>query len=178
MSEQRRGSSSGRSFSIRVIKFSREDCPFSNRDHNLQQFHTFRNAVLDILSSYGSVGPCGKMPIIENYDPILHNPEPGASKPEFFVVDDDMYGLSVRIEASWTMAKPVLLEELAIFLKTCPEWCVYLALIKGGLFVFHDRILYEGTFFSGCSSVEDIYHRCAFGTDTDTPPSEEKDAQR
>ena len=178
MIDHQRESWAGRSFSIRVIEFSPEVCPFSNRDHTWQQFHTFRNAVLDILSSYGSVGPSGKMPIIENYDPIRHDPEPGTSKPEFFVVDDDMYGLSVRIEASWTMAKPVLLEELAIFLKTCSEWCVYLALIKGGLFIFHDRILYEGPFFSGCSSVEEIYHRCAFGTDTDTSPGGEKDAQR
>jgi hypothetical protein len=176
MSEQRRESSSGRKFPIRVIKFSREDCPFSNRDHTWQQFHTFRNAVLDILSSYGGVGPSGKMPIIENYDCMLHDPEPGASKPEFFVVDDDMYGLSVRIEADWTMAKPVLLEELATLLKTCPEWCVYFALKKGGLFIFHDRILYEGTFFSGCNCIEDIYHRCTSGTETDAPPREETDA--
>lgn len=178
MSEQRRQSSAGRAFPIRVIKFSREDCPFSNRDHNWRQFHTFRNAVLDILLSYGTVGPSGKMPILDTYEESQDERHGGHPKPDFFVVDDDMYGLSVRVEASWTLAKPVLLEELAMFLKQCQEWCVYLALIKGGLFIFHDRILYEGTFFSGCSSVEDIYHRCAFGTDTDTPAREQKDAQR
>ena len=40
----------------------------------------------------------------------------GDDHPDFFVVDDDMYGLSVRVEASWTLAKPVLFEELAMFL--------------------------------------------------------------
>lgn len=164
MSEQPCESSVGRNFSIRVIKFSREECPFSNRDHNWQQFNTFRNAVLDILLSCGSVGPTGKMRILETYEESVHE-HGSAAKPDFFVVDDDMYGLSVRVEASWTMVKPVLLEELAMFLKQCREWCVYLALIKGGLFIFHDRILYEGTFFSGCSSIEDLCHRCAEGTD-------------
>ena len=72
-----------------------------------------------------------------------------------------MYGMSVRVEAAYTPAKPALLEELAMFLKQCKEWCVYLALIKGGLWVFHGRILFEGTFFAGCCSVEGLYHRCA-----------------
>jgi len=150
-----------RYFSIRVIEFSREQCPFSNRAGTWQQFHTFRNAVLDILSSYGSVGPTGKMPILDTYEESVEEWRGGESKPDFFVVDDNMYGRSVRVEASWTLAKPALFEELAIFLKTCPEWCAYFALIKGGLFVFHDLILHEGTFFAGCTSVEDLYERCA-----------------
>lgn len=176
MRQQQRELWAGRRFSIRVMEFSREECPFSNRDHTWQQFHTFRNAVLDILSSYGTVGPSGKMPILDTYEETLHEWRGGDAKPDFFVVDDDMYGLSVRVEASWTLTKPVLLEELAMFLKQCQEWSVYLALIKGGLFIFHDRILYEGTFFAGCSSVEDLYHRCAVGTDVDAP-FEKHDAQ-
>jgi hypothetical protein len=111
------------------------------------------------------------MRILETYEESVPERRSGDAKSDFFVVDDDMYGLSVRVEASWTLVKPVLLEELAMFPKQCQEWCVYLALIKGGLFIFHDRILYEGTFFSGCSSVEDLYHRCAQGTDAGGPPS-------
>jgi len=175
MSEHQREPLAGRYFSIRVNKFSREECPFSNRDHTWQQFNTFRNAVLDILSCYGTVGPTGKMPILDTYEEsAMSDRQGGKARPDFFVVDDDMYGLSVRVEASWTLAKPVLLEELAMFLKQWQEWCVYLALIKGGLFIFHDRILHEGTFFSGCSSVEDLYHRCAQGTDAGGPPSRAK----
>src|SRR5262245_11103032 len=162
----------GRNLYIRVIEFSREACPFANRDHTWQQFHTFRNGVLDILSRYGTVGPTGKMPILETYEESVDEWQGGDAKPDFFVVDDDMYGLSVRVEASWTLAKPVLLEDLAMFLKPRQEWCAYLALIKGGLFVFHDRILVEGDFFTGCNSLEDIYHSCALGTDTGAPPSE------
>ena len=136
MGQEQRESLAGRHFSIRVIEFSREQCPFSNRDHTWQQFHTFRNAVLDVLSSYGTVGPTGKKPIFDTYEEAeLHERQGGVAKPDFFVVDDDMYGLSVRVEASWTLLKPALIEELAMFLKQCQEWCVYLALIKGGLFI-------------------------------------------
>lgn len=149
-----------RNVSILVTKFSKEECPFSNRDHTWQQFNIFRNGVLDILSCYGTVGPSGRMLIADTYEESAHEPA-SACRADFFVVDDDMYGLSVRVEASWNLAKPALLEELAMFLKQCQEWCVYLALVKGGLFIFHDRILYEGPFFDGCGSVKDIYQRCA-----------------
>ena len=172
MSQQQHQTRDERIFSIRVMEFSRENCPFSNRDHTWKQFHTFRNAVLDILSSYGTVGPRGKMPILDTYEESTERWRGGDDHPDFFVVDDDMYGLSVRVEASWTLAKPALFEELATLLIQCREWCVYLAVIKGGLFIFHDRILYEGTFFAGCSSVEDLYHRCALETDADAPSME------
>jgi hypothetical protein len=161
MNDQQRPSWTGGDSFVRVIEFSREECPFSNRDHTWQQFHTFRNGVLDILSSYGSVGPYGKMPILDSYEESSDEWRVVDSHPDFFVVDDDMYGMSVRVEADCTLAKPALLEELAMFLKRCREWCVYLALGKGGLWVFHDRILFEGPFFAGCCSVEDLYQRCA-----------------
>lgn len=177
MSEQHRESQAGRNFFLRVMEFSREVCPFSNRDHTWQQFHMFRNGVLDILSSYGSVGPLGKTPILDSYEESYYASRGGNRKPDFFVVDDDMYGMSVRVEASWTLAKPVLLEELAMFLTQCKEWCVYFALIKGGLWVFHDRVLFEGTFFAGCSSLEDLYQRCASGADIEAPSRTKKSVQ-
>jgi hypothetical protein len=161
MRDEQRESELTRNFSIWVTQFSREICPFSNRDHTWKQFHAFRNAVMDILSSYGSVGPMGKMPILDTHEESREEWPGGDKRPDFFVVDDDMYGLSVRVEASWTLVKPALFEELAMFLKQCQEWCVYLALIKGGLFIFHDRILYEGIFFDGCCAVEDLYDRCS-----------------
>lgn len=101
MNELRRESSDGRNFSIRVIKFSREECPFSNRDHNWQQFNTFRNAVLDILLSYGTVGPTGKMRILETYEESVHEGYDG--QPDFFVVDDDMYGLIAPTQPALTV---------------------------------------------------------------------------
>src|SRR5215469_14826720 len=55
--------------SVRVIPFSKEQCPFDkNREHTWQEWHTFRNAVLDILSRYGSIGPMGKLPILDTYE--------------------------------------------------------------------------------------------------------------
>jgi hypothetical protein len=170
MNQQQRHSGAEPTFSILITEFSRENCPFSNREHTWKQFHTFRNAVLDILSTYGTVGPTGKMPILDTYEESMEEWRSGAKNPDFFVVDDDMYGLSVRVEANWNLARPALLEELAMFLSQCKEWSVYLALIKGGLWVFHDRILFEGTFFSGCTSVEDLYARCALATDDAAPP--------
>ena len=86
-------------------------------------------------------------------------------KPDFFVVDDDMYGNSVRIEARAVLVKPPLLGELLMLLIPLRDWSVYLALINGGLWVFRDRVLFEGTFFADCVSVPDLYHRCALGTD-------------
>ena len=116
--------------------------------------------MLDILSSYGSVGRFGKMPILDSYEESQVAWHGSERRPDFFVVDDDMYGMSVRVEAACTFAQPVLLEELAMFPKQCEEWCVYLAFVKGSLSVFHHRILFEGTFFAGCFSIEDLYHRC------------------
>jgi len=149
------------SFFVPVSKFSKDQCPFSNRNQTWQQFHTFRNAVLEVLGTYGTVGPTGKLPILDTYEESELARPVGIRNPDFFVVDDDMYGMSVRVEAACTLAKPVLLEELVMLLKLFQEWCVYLALVKGGLWVFHDRILYEGQFFAGCASVQDIYNRVA-----------------
>lgn len=146
---------------MRVVDFSREECPFSNRDHTWQQFHSFRNQVLDLLVSYGTVGPSGKMPILDSYEESANEWQVGSKRPDFFVVDDDMYGMSVRVETTCGFMKPVILECLAMLLKQFGEWCVYLAIVKGGVWVFHDRILLEGSFFDGCRSVADFYHRCA-----------------
>lgn len=168
MREQHRKSWAEQDLTVRVIEFSREESSFSNRDHTWQQFHTFRNAVLDILSCYGTVGPMGKRPILDSYEESDDNWHISNPKPDFFVVDDDMYGLSVRVEAACSLAKPVLLEESAMLLHQFKEWCVYLALIKGGLWVFHNRILFEGPFFAGCCSVKDLYHRCGLGEDSGT----------
>jgi len=170
MSEPPRESWNERNSSVRVMEFSREVCPFSNRGHTWQQFHTFRNGVLGILSRYGSVGPLGKIPILDSYEESYDASRGGKTKPDFFVVDDDMYGMSVRVEAPCTLAKPAVLEELVMFLKQCKEWSVYLALVKGGLWVFHDRILFEGSFFVGCCSIKDLYHRCALRDDAQTIP--------
>jgi hypothetical protein len=151
----------------RVIAFSSEDCPFDNRrKHTWQEWHSFRNHVLDTLSRYGSVGPMGKMPILDTYEISKDAWESTSKRPDFFVVDDDMYGNSVRVEANCTLVKPMLLHELLMLLAPLREWSVYMALIKGGLWVFQDRILVEGNFFADCCSLNDLYHRCALGADS------------
>jgi hypothetical protein len=108
----------------------------------------------------------GKRPILDSEEESEADWHISNRKPDFFVVDDDMYGMSVRVEAACALVKPVALEEFGIFLKQFEEWCVYLALIKGGVWVFHDRILFEGSFFAGCGSIKDLYYRCALGEDS------------
>lgn len=151
---------------VRVMPFSKERCPFDKgRAHTWQQWHSFRNAVLDILSRYGTVGPLGKLPILESYEESLSEWHVTTRRPDFFVVDDDMYGNSVRVEASCALVKPSLLDELLMLLVPFRDWSAYLALEKGGLWVFGDRILFAGSLFAECTSIADLYHRCALGKD-------------
>jgi len=83
--------------------------------------------------------------------------------PISFVVADmwNRWDRWVRIEAEATLIKPPLLHDLAITLSPFQEWCVYLALVRGGLTVFGNRILFEGSLFDGCCSVDDVYRHCA-----------------
>jgi len=150
--------------SARVIPFSKEQCSFDkNRVHTWQEWHSFRNDVLDILGRYGTVGPMGKLPILDTYEESTNEWHFATRKPDFFVVDDDIYGNSARVEASSALVRPPLLDELLMLLATLRDWSVYLALINGGLWVFCDRVLFEGNFFADCSSVADLYHRCSLG---------------
>ena len=158
--------------SVRVIPFSEEQCPFDkNGTHTWQEWHSFRNAVLDILSRYGSVGPMGKLPILDTYEEATNSWKVATRKPDFFVVDDDLYRNSVRVEGQSTLVTPPLLDELLMLLVPLRDWSVYLALIKGGVWLFRDRILLEGSLFAGCDSVVDLYHRCALGADLLGPSS-------
>jgi hypothetical protein len=151
--------------SVRVIPFS-EHGPFeSNRIHTWQEWHSFRNAVLDILSPYGSVGPLGKLPILGTHEESTNEWNVATGKPDFFVMDDDMYGNSVHVEARSALVKPPLLDELLMLLAPLHGWSVYLALIRGELWVLPDRVLREGNFFADCVSVADLYRRCALGAD-------------
>jgi hypothetical protein len=169
MSEQHSDKWAEQHPAVTVIAFSSEDCPFDkSREHTWQEWHSFRNHVLDALSRYGSVGLMGKMPILDTYEGSKDAWKSAGKRPDFFVVDDDMYGNSVRVEAVCTLVKPMLLHELLMLLAPLRDWSVYMALIKGGLWVFRDRILFEGNFFADCCSVTDLYHRCALGADTPT----------
>ena len=153
--------------SVQVIPFSKEQCQFDKKhSHTWQEWHSFRNAVLEIFLRYGTVGPSGKLPILDTYEESANKWPPGNRKPDFFVLDDDMYGNSVRVEATAALVKPPLLDEVLMLLIPLRDWSVYLALIDGGLWVFRDRVLFEGSFFADCVSLADLYHRCALGADS------------
>jgi hypothetical protein len=80
-----------------------------------------------------------------------------------YVVSDiwNFWSRWIRIESQLRLIKPPLLEELTMTLSPIPSWCFYLALGKGGLTVFTNRILYEGQVFIDCSSIADVYQRCS-----------------
>ncbi len=87
MNEQRRDKWAEQHPAVRVIAFSREECPFDKtREHTWQEWHSFRNHVLDILSRYGSVGQMGKMPILNTHEESNDAWEIASKRPDFFVV--------------------------------------------------------------------------------------------
>ena len=82
--------------------------------------------------------------------------------PDFFVVDDmwNRWSRWNRVEAAPRFVNTNLLNDLVTMVKAYPGWCVYLALERGGLTVFGNRILFEGDLFSGCESVTELGQRC------------------
>ena len=152
---------------IRVVQFSAEECPKAPNSgpplFTFEQFHTLRNEIFAILSRYGTVGPNGKLHIQDSVelDTEVWMGE-GNRHPDFYVVSDiyNFWSRWIRIEGDLRRIKPPLLEELTMTLSPIRSWCLYLAMGKGGLTVFCDRILCEGPAFVDCSSIADIYHRC------------------
>ena|SRR5271167_3808790 len=155
--------------SIRVVEFSVEECPKAPSSgpplFTFEQFHILRNETLSILSRYGTVGPNGKLCIRDSVEQSteLWSGDGTARHPDFYVVSDiwNYWSRWIRIESGIHFIKKPLLEELVMTLLPVPSWCLYLALTKGGLTVFSNRILFEGSAFAGCRSINDIYQRCA-----------------
>jgi hypothetical protein len=152
---------------IRVVEFSVEECPKAPTSgpplFTFEQFHTLRNEILSILSRYGTVGPNGRLCIPDSVEQSMEVWAGGGTRhPEFYVVSDiwNYWSRWIRIESSLRLIKTPLLDELAMTLRPLPGWCLCLALTKGGLTVFPDRVLFEGTIFAGCRSIHEIYQRC------------------
>jgi hypothetical protein len=104
----------------------------------------------------------GELPILEDWESSEEAWEGGSSHPDFFVVSDmwNRWNRWNRVEASPWLIKTKLLSELVLMLEAFPGWCVYLALEKGGLTVFSNRVLYEGELFAGSQSMDDLETRC------------------
>ncbi len=103
------------------------------------------------------------MPILETWEESENAWKSGVRNPDFFVVSDmyNEWNRWNRVEASPSFVNGNLLTELVAMLLSWPEWCVYLALVDGGLTVFRNRILYEGSLFEGSDSISDLADRCA-----------------
>jgi hypothetical protein len=153
---------------IRVVPFSKEECPITLGKgpalFTWKNFYRFRNALLRVLGSYGTVGPSGEMPILPTWWMSSALWKPGAPRPEFYVVSDmpnrRCRWNRVETRSPW-LVNDDLLDDIVQMLLDWPEWCVYFALVKGGLTVFSNRILYEGPLFEGSTSIGDLVDRCA-----------------
>jgi hypothetical protein len=152
---------------IRVVAFNNQECPtpqigktlFSWREH-----YALRNQLLVALGRYGTVGPMGHLPVLETWDLSKDAWQPTGSKhPDFFVIADmyNEWNRWHRVEGSASLVSEPLLRELVAMLMDWPDWCIYLALVVGGLTVFRDRVLYEGEIFSGSGSLADLAARCS-----------------
>jgi hypothetical protein len=104
----------------------------------------------------------GEMPILENWEASESAWKMATANPDFFVVDDmwNQWSRWNRVQASPWRVSTALLVGVTQMLPRFPNWCVYFALVEGGLTVFEDRILFEGALFAGSSSIEELSSRC------------------
>jgi hypothetical protein len=155
----------------RVVPFSKDE--YTPADHSgpplftWKEYYGFRNDLLRVLRPHGSVGPMGEMPILDDWETSRDAWQGGADDPDFFVVAEmwNQYNRWNRVEAAPWLVSPTLLHELLVMVRRWQDWCVYLALMQGGLTVLGDRILYEGDLFAGASSIEELGQRCALSRD-------------
>src|SRR5271154_266464 len=152
---------------IRVVPFSEAEfpqAPTSGPDlFTWRDFYGLRNALLRVLSKHGTVGPMGKLPMLETWELSEDAWEVATDKnPDFFVVDEmwNSWSRWNRVEASPHLVNRDLLTEMIAMLLDWPGWCVYMALGKGSLTVFSNRILYEGDLFQGCETLTDLSTHC------------------
>jgi len=155
------------SCSIRVIPFSKQEFTPANMSgpplFTWREYYHFRNLLLRVLQPYGTVGPMGKIPILDTWEESQAAWYVGVPNPDFFVPEDmwNQHSRWNRVEAEPWLVSTTLLHDLVVMVRDWPGWCVYLALIKGGLAISGDRILYEGDLFTGATSVEELARRCA-----------------
>ena len=152
---------------FRVVPFAKSE--YTPADHSGQplfmwrEFCSFRNELIHVLKSYGTVGPMAEMPIPDEWEASKNRWQFGASDPDFSVVGDmrNEYDRWCRVETSPSLVTTQLLYGLITMIRRWQGWCVYLALTAGGLTILGDRILFEGGLFDGVSEVEELGLRCA-----------------
>ena len=152
---------------FRVVPFAQEEYTPADKSgpplFTWREYYGFRNGLLSVLQPYGTVGPEGEIPILDDWDASEKAWKGGVANPDFFVVSDmyNEYNRWNRVEASpWLVTTPLLCD-LIDMVQQWPGWCVYLALEQGGLTVIADRILCDGDLFAGASSVAELGARCS-----------------
>src|SRR4051794_39318807 len=123
---------------VRVVRFSADECPRAPTAgpplFTWREYYRFRNALLRVLRHYGTVGPMGELPIRLTWSLSKSAWKAESQNPDFFVPDDmwNRWSRWNRVEASPTLVNANLLSDLVSMVRGFPDWCVYLALTKGG----------------------------------------------
>ena len=121
----------------------------------------FRNALVRVLQSFGTVGPVGELPIVDDWNGAASKREVGSCDPDFYVAPDPWNVCDRCVEVGLTGFTAPLVHSVAKLAALWPGWCVYLVFMRGALTIFGDRVLYEGSQFAGSSSIEDLETRLA-----------------
>jgi hypothetical protein len=133
---------------FRVVPFAKHEytpSDYSAPQYTWKEFYRFRNALLRVLKPYGTIGPMGELPILEDWETSERawNNEDASSNPDFFVVSDmyNQHDRWNRVEASASLVSADLLQDVIAMLWAFPKWSVY--------------------FFAGARSIEEVSERCA-----------------
>jgi hypothetical protein len=146
------------------------DHVFRSQPVSWQLFHQFRNALLQSLRRFGTVGPMGEAPITSESDGPPQEWAIECDNPQFYVVDDQWHDtvLDIKIECEPALVTGDVLHEL---LKVTSRWkgsLVIVALTEdSNLAVATGRILVRGPLFpEGCESIQGVAGACArYGTE-------------
>ena len=153
--------------SVRVVPFTKDQYTPADKSgpplFSWREFYGFRNDLLSVLGRYGSVGPEGEMPIHWTFKASKRAWKSGTRNPDFFVVSDmyNQYDRWNRVEADPWRTTAETLHDVIAMVRRWPGWCVYMALIQGGLTILGDRVLYEGDLFAEAATEEELGLRCA-----------------
>lgn len=145
-----------------VVRFVESELPGPTAlPHNVQwqEYHAARNAALEALRPFGTVGPMGRATITSD---DKGPPEPWpveALNPQFFVVDDmwNDWDRVVKIEVEdHRLISLNVLHALRQQLREHPDWAYVVAGVRGYVRITADAYMVEVSELTGCTSVDEV----------------------
>ena len=113
---------------FRVAPFAKHEYTASDYSappqYTWKEFYRFRNALLRVLKLYGTIGPMGELPILEDWKTSEHawHDEDASSSPDFFVVSEmyNEHDRRNRVETSASHLGADLLQDVIAMLWAFP----------------------------------------------------------